>query len=218
MGGTAITLRPDLAESPAPAPGSLHNVTTAGTAPFNRPPRPGRPPQPDPVVPPVHKDPPPPNRFSMATVVAPLLLAGVMVMIFGPLMAVLALMSPVIAIGTWWEQKRRRRSDLEEEDERFGQALEAFLGDLDGATAAERTRRRDEVPDPATMLRRAALPTTKLWQRRPGAGELLRLHAGVGDVRWRRPAGPAVRQQARGRRSARSSPTPGSWPRPSRST
>ena len=61
VGGTAITLRPDLAESPAPAPGSLHNVTTAGTAPFNRPPRPGRPPQPDPVVPPAHKDPPPPK-------------------------------------------------------------------------------------------------------------------------------------------------------------
>ncbi len=187
VGGTAITLRPDLAESPAPAPGSLHNVTTAGTAPFNRPPRPGRPPQPDPVVPPAHKDPPPPGRFSMATVVAPLLLAVVMVVMFGPAMAVLALMSPVIAVGTWWEQKRRRKSDLEEEDERFGAALEAFRDDLDEATTAERTRRRDEVPDPATMLRRAALPTTKLWQRRPGAGELLRLHAGVGDVAWRPP-------------------------------
>ncbi len=187
VGGTSFALRRVMGETPAPAPGSLHNVTTAGTAPFNRPPRPGRPPQPDPVVPPAHKDPPPPSRFSMATIVAPLLLAVVMVMMMGPRMAVIALMSPVIAIGTWWEQKRRRRSDVEEEDERFSEALEEFRDDLDQATYAERARRRDEVPDPATMMRRAALPTTKLWQRRPGAGELLRLHAGVGDVRWEPP-------------------------------
>ena len=59
VGGTAVTLRRDLAESLAPAPGSLHNVTTAGTAPFNRPPRPGRPPRARRrSVPPVHKDPP----------------------------------------------------------------------------------------------------------------------------------------------------------------
>jgi len=187
VGGTTITLRRDLGETLAPAPGSLHNVTTAGTAPFNRPPRPGRPPEPEPVVPPVHKDPPPPSRFSMATVVAPLLLAVVMVMMMGPRMAVIALMSPVIAIGTWWEQKRRRRTDLEEEDERFATALETFRDDVERATVAERDRRRGEVPDPATMLRRAALPTTKLWQRRPRAGELLRLHAGVGAVRWEVP-------------------------------
>ncbi|WP_432477901.1 FtsK/SpoIIIE domain-containing protein [Nocardioides sp. GXQ0305] len=184
VGGSAITLRRDLAETPAPAPGSLHNVTTAGTAPFNRPPRPGRPPAADPVVPPAHKDPPPPSRFSMATVVAPLLLAVVMVMMMGPRMAVIALMSPVIAVGTWWEQKRRRRTDVEEEEERFTAALDSFRDDLDEATSTERARRRDEVPDPASVIRRAALPTTKLWQRRPGAGELLRLHAGVGDVRW----------------------------------
>ena len=47
-GGTAITLRRELVETPAPAPGTLHNLTTAGTAPFNRPPRPGRPPAPEP--------------------------------------------------------------------------------------------------------------------------------------------------------------------------
>ncbi len=184
VGGTSVLLRKDLAETLAPAPGSLHNVTTAGTAPFNRPPRPGRPPEPDPVVPPVQKDPPAPHRFSVATVVAPLLLAVVMVMMMGPRMAVIALMSPVIAVGTWWEQKRRRRTDVGEEDERFADALDAFRGDVEEAARAERARRRDDVPDPATMLRRASLPTTKLWQRRPGAGEMLRLHAGVGDVPW----------------------------------
>lgn len=187
VGGATISLRPDLGEKLAPVPGSLHNVTTAGTVPFNRPPRPGRPAPPEAVAPPFHKDPPPPNRFSIAAVVAPLLLAVVMVTMMGPAMAVIALMSPVIAVGTWWEQKRRRRTDIEEEESRFDEALEQFRDDLEAASAAERSRRRDEVLDPATVLRRAALPTTKLWQRRPSAGDLLRLYAGVGDVPWEAP-------------------------------
>ena len=150
----------------------------------------------------------------MATVVAPLLLAVVMVMMMGPRMAVIALMSPVIAIGTWWEQKRRRRSDLEEEDERFGEALEAFRDDLDEATTAERTRRRDEVPDPATMLRRAALPTTQAVaaaarRRRAAPAARRRRATSPGSRRWTPSPAPSSR-----RRSARSWPTPGSSPRP----
>jgi len=196
VGGTAIMLRRDLAETLAPAPGSLHNVTTARTAPFNRPPRPGRPPEPDAVMPPVQKDPPPPARFSMATVVAPLLLAVVMVVAFGPGMAVLALMSPVIAIGTWWEQKRRRKSDVEEEDTRFASALDTLRDEIAEAGVAARTRRRVDVPDPATTMRRASLPTTRMWQRRPAAGDFLRLHAGVGNVPWEVPLD---RQSVQGR-------------------
>ena len=187
-GGTAITLRRDLAETPAPPPGSLHNLTPAGTAPFNRPPRPGRPAAPEPVEPPVRKDPPPPNRFSIATVVGPLILAGVMVAVTHMVMyALLAGLSPVLGVGTWWEQKRRRRQDIEEEDARFARAKETLADDLAQAAAAERARRRDDVPDPATALRRAALPTTRLWQRRSGSDDFLVLHGGVGDVPWTPP-------------------------------
>ena len=185
VGGTAITLRDDLRESLAPAPGRLHNVTTAGTVPFNRPPRPGRPPEPEPVEPPVRKDPPPPTRFSIATVVAPLLLAFVMVLVMGSAQyALIAALSPVLGVGTWWEQKRRRATEIEEEDERFAEAVETFRRDVAAAAVAERARRRDDVPDPATTVRRASLPTTRLWQRRPGTDGFLRLHAGVGDVPW----------------------------------
>ena len=187
-GGTAITLRRALAETPAPAPGSLHNLTTAGTAPFNRPPRPGRPPAPEPVQPPVHKEPPAPTRFSIATVVGPLILAGVMIVAtHNPMFALISALSPVIGVGTWWEQKRRRAADIADEDARFAAALDTLQADLDKAAAAERARRRDEVPDPATALRRAALPTTRLWQRRPRGGDFLALHAGVGNVRWAPP-------------------------------
>ena len=184
-GGTAITLRRALTETPAPAPGTLHNLTTAGTAPFNRPPRPGRPPAPAAVQPPVHKDPPAPTRFSLATVIGPLILAAVMVVVMKSAQyALLAALSPVLGVGTWWEQKRRRKADMADEDVRFATALDTLRADLAQAAAAERARRRDEIPDPATVLRRAALPTTRLWQRRPRGGDFLALHAGVGDVLW----------------------------------
>ena len=168
-GGSALTLTPDSRESLAPAPGTLHNLTPAGTAPFNRPPRPGRAGAPEDIRPPERKDPPAASRFSLATVVAPLVLAGVMVVMSGPQYALIALMSPVLAVGTWWEGKRRRKADVAEEKARFEKALKAFELDVAEAAAKARTRRREDVPDPAATLRRAALPTTRLWQRRAGA-------------------------------------------------
>ncbi|MGL3807880.1 FtsK/SpoIIIE domain-containing protein [Paeniglutamicibacter sp. R2-26] len=186
VGGTTLLLRPSLTESPAPKPGSLNNLTPAGTAPFNRPPRPGRPPAADPVAAPVRKDVPPASKFSFITVLAPLVLAGAMVMILGDArFAMFAALSPVMAIGMWFEQKHRRARNLKEEEARFEAALEALAGEVAEAAAAEVERRRTEIPDPATVLRRAAMPTTLLWQRRAGTEGFLALNAGVGDVPWR---------------------------------
>ena len=168
IGGSAVTLTPDTQESLAPPPGTLHNLTPARTAPFNRPPRPGRAVGPEDIRPPEHKEPASASRFSMATVVAPLVLAGVMVMMYGPQYALIALMSPVLAVGTWWEGKRRHKADVAEEKTRFGKALKSFEADIAEAADRARAQRREDVPDPATTIRRAALPTTRLWQRRRG--------------------------------------------------
>ena len=64
----------------------------------------------------------------MATVVGPLILAFVMVLVMGDArFALLAMLSPVLGVGTWFEQKRRRKHEIEEEDERFAGALESFV-------------------------------------------------------------------------------------------
>lgn len=186
VGGTTLTLRPDLHEVLAPAPGTLNNVTPAGTVPFNRPPRPGRLEAPEPVETPTRKDEPPPARFNIATVAAPLLMAvGMVIVMRSPMYAMIALLSPLIGVGTYYESKRRRRLDIEEEDKRYADALDKLDQDISDAGAVERTRRRDDSPDPAVTLRRASLPTTRMWQRRPGAEDYLTLHAGVGDVPWK---------------------------------
>ena len=57
-GGAVLLLRRSLDETPAPPPGSLHNLTPAATAPFNRPPRPGQTPAGEPLVPPSRNFPP----------------------------------------------------------------------------------------------------------------------------------------------------------------
>ncbi|WP_232481542.1 FtsK/SpoIIIE domain-containing protein [Arthrobacter sp. YN] len=185
-GGTVLLLRPALDETPAPAPGSLHNLTPAATAPFNRPPRPGRAPAGDPLVPPSRKDVPPANKFSYITVLAPLVMAVAMVMILRDMrFAMFAMLSPVMAVGMWFEQKRRHARGLKEEAERFDGALKEFEQQIRTAAEVETARRHKMVPDPATVVRRPALPATSLWQRRADSDDFLVLHAGTGDVPWK---------------------------------
>lgn len=187
-GGDAIVLTPDLDETAAPRAGSLHNVSGSGTAPFNRPPRQGRRPGPGPVDPPVLKDIPASSKFSIITVVAPLILASAMVAMMGDLRyGAIAALSPIMGIGTWLEGKQRHKRDVAAERERFDAAVEEFREQLDAAGTVERTRLRDDVPDPATVMRRASVPTTRLWERRAGTPGFLALHAGTGDMPWQAP-------------------------------
>lgn len=193
VGGAVLLVRPVLDEVPVPAAGSMANLTPAATAPFNRPPRAGRTSDAETVVPPGRKDVPPASKFSWITVAAPLVLAGAMVLLLGDArFALFALLSPVTAIGMWFEQKHRRAKNLKEEETRFAEAVESFRGEISEAAAVEAARRQELVPDPATVVRRAELPTTLLWQRRSDDEDFLSLHAGTGDAPWR----PEVDQRA----------------------
>lgn len=185
VGGSALTVRRDLDEAAAPRPGSLHNLTPAATAPFNRPPRPGKQPEPDPVVPPTRKDIQPSSKFSFLTTLAPLALAFVMVLVMGDFRyAMLSALTPLIGVGTWFEQRHRRNRELAEEKKRFATALETLRTDLAQAAIVERARRREELPDPAVAVRRAEIPTVQLWQRRADTPAFLALNGGVGDLPW----------------------------------
>ncbi|MHA7219107.1 FtsK/SpoIIIE domain-containing protein [Arthrobacter sp. MDT1-48-3] len=201
-GGTVLLLRRSLDETPAPAPGSLHNLTPAATAPFNRPPRPGKAPAADALIPPSPKDVPPAGKFSYISVLAPLVMAVAMVIILRDLrFAMFAMLSPVMAVGMWFEQKRRHARGLKDEDARFTAAIEDFEQQIRAAAETETALRHRLIPDPATVVRRAALPATSLWQRRADADDFLALHAGTGDVPWKPPvdrsAGPRMQEKVR---------------------
>lgn len=185
-GGAVLSVEPFRHDPAAPAPGSLANLTPAATAPFNRPPRPGLPPESDEIEPPEPKEVNDQARFSLITIVAPLIMAGVLVVVLGnPRFALFALLSPMMAIGMYFEQKRRRKKNLEAEEARFSQAITDFGEEISEAAAAEIRRRHELIPDPATVMRRVALPSTRMWQRRPDATDYMYLHAGIGDVPWK---------------------------------
>ncbi|MGJ4845795.1 FtsK/SpoIIIE domain-containing protein [Leifsonia sp. Le1] len=186
VGGAVLAVRPDLIEPTAPAPGSLQNLTLAATAPFNRPPRLGQAEAGEPVLPPSPKDVPPASKFNLIAVLAPLVMAGVLVAVLGDMrFAMFALLSPVMAIGMYFEQRRRRAKNLQEEDARFTAALADLQNEIVEAARIETLRRQDAVPDPSIVLRRPALPSTHLWHRRADQADFLALHIGSGDVPWK---------------------------------
>src|SRR5204863_169668 len=126
-----------------------------------------------------------------------------------PQYAMLALMSPALAVGTWWEGKRKHKSGTKEEEERYAKALDTFEDDIAKAAAQMRARRREDVPDPATTMRRASLPSTRL--RQPvGLGRPLHQRGDAAHParRHRQPpdpgdaAGPRLRRPHRGPRRA----------------
>ncbi len=163
-------------------------VGPAGTVAFNRPPRPARPlPEPPLALPeePAERRTEP---FSVAALVGPLVLAAVLVLVTGdPRFALFSALSPVLGVGTWYESRRRHRRGSHRDRIRYDGELALLAGQLSGGAERERARLRGLAPDPAEVLRRAALPSTRLWERRPGSEDILRLSAGVADQSWRPP-------------------------------
>ena len=164
-------------------------ITSAGTIPFNRPPRPAVPPRPEPVDPP---RPPDTGRtrgsFSVVTIVTPLLFAGVMYAVFQSAQFLLfAGLTPLMGIANAVDARRNGRRSDRGERERFARELAELRDRLTALGDGERRRRDAAHPDPAEIVRRVELPSVTLWERRPGDADVLHLRVGVGDVAWEPP-------------------------------
>lgn len=184
-GGVTLFFQPQIREYLAPKPGSLHNLTPARTAPFNRPPRQALPKLPEEVTPPKRKEVISSARFNIALIVAPIIMAGAMVVMLGSFRyAVFALLSPVMMIGNWLEQKHRYAKEVKEEDERFEQALTDFKEEVGQKSEQEIARINELIPDLAGLTRRASLPTTELWKRRFDAADFLLTRVATGNMPW----------------------------------
>ncbi|MGH3875036.1 MAG: type VII secretion protein EccCb [Pseudonocardiaceae bacterium] len=158
----------------------------AGTVPLNRPPRSASPRQDDPLEAPA-APPRTPDRMplSIVAIIAPLVFAGVMYAATQvALYALFALLSPVMAIGTWLESRRRTRQAAGTGNRQFGAELAEFRAALDDRVQAETDRRRKTMPHPAELLRWAGAPSTHLWERRPHHDDFLQLHGGMGTFTW----------------------------------
>ncbi len=180
----AVELRPRRVVDDRPAAGWATPRRGAPVA-LHRPPRssPAAPAGPVPVpVPPAERAAEP---LGVTGLVAPLLLAAVLVAVTHDLrFALFSALTPVLGLGTWWEGRRRRRVFLRREQARFAAELGTLTRSAAAARDQERERRRELGPDPAEVLRRARLPSRRLWERRADDEDVLVVAVGTATTRW----------------------------------
>jgi DNA segregation ATPase FtsK/SpoIIIE, S-DNA-T family len=186
VGAVVLRIEPSVEDDRPRGLDPLRHLGTAGAVPFNRPPRPGTPPP----VPPVGlPDEAPAAReaptFNLAAVLAPIVLGAVMVVALGSWRyAAFMALSPVLLLANTVSGRRRATRESRSAQAAHREDLERFERELSAAAAAERDRRWELLPSVAEVRRRVELPSTRLWERRTGHADVLRLHAGVGAVPW----------------------------------
>ncbi|HEY3506126.1 MAG TPA: FtsK/SpoIIIE domain-containing protein [Actinocatenispora sp.] len=122
-------------------------------------------------------------RFPLASVLVPLLAAGVcyaLVPNAGYYLVFLAL-SPVMAVASLVSDRRsgrrRYRSELRTYQARMAE-VRAGIAEVAARHAADARR---GLPDPAAVVECATAPTARLFERRPGDADFLHLRVGLAD-------------------------------------
>jgi S-DNA-T family DNA segregation ATPase FtsK/SpoIIIE len=153
-----------------------------GVVAFNRPPRARRRLPAEALRPPEEVREQTPQRFSMVSAFAPLLLGGVMVILLhNILFALFMLLSPVMVIGSWIESRRQTGSATRGARRAHAEQLARFTTEVVDRAGTVTTFLRESLPDPAEVVRRATDPSPRLWERRPDDDDFLYLSAGLGD-------------------------------------
>lgn len=188
LGGVLVSVVAADGEPSVDIDPSRTKVRSSGTVAFNRPPRPASPPSPPPLRPPSAPASPTPAPLSLVALVAPLGFAAVMVAVLGRLVyALFALLGPVMALGTWLEARRRNHRTSKRQSRRLAVEIDELRAGAEGALRAELSRLHADRPHPGLLLRRAAAPSVRLWERRAHHPDFLHLHAGTGDLTWKPP-------------------------------
>ena len=148
----------------------------------NRPPR-LRPPNVPPVLSapaqPTYRDKP---RLSVAALLLPAVLGGVLAYIQKNLIFLLfALGGPVLAGANVLSDLRSIRRAKRVGDARYEEASQAFSVQLDAALRAEERMRREDHPDPAAVVATAEGPGRRLWERNVDDDDFLVLRLGLAD-------------------------------------
>ena len=188
IGALALTIRPVTDDDQPRGLDLRRHLGPAGTVSFNRPPRPSHAVAPGPIEAPTEPGEPPKPQFSIASTLGPLVIAVVMVAVSRDLrFALFALLSPFIAVGTYAESRRRGSREATRARRRYQSDLDNFEQQIEAVAGVERARLQQLCPDPGEVLRRAALPSMRLWERRADHEDFLRLFAGLAELAWRPP-------------------------------
>ncbi|MER6420876.1 FtsK/SpoIIIE domain-containing protein [Streptomyces sp. NPDC001137] len=117
------------------------------------------------------------------TALAPLVMAGAGVLVFGRLsMLLFGLLSPVAILGNYLVNRRSGRQSHADAVAAYKEKKARIEGEAKQALAAERTARRRGFPDPAEVVLTAVGPRRRLWERRTTDADFLELRIGTADL------------------------------------
>lgn len=156
--------------------------TTGGTVRVNRPPRVRRP-----LEQTIRPFPAPPGdpqrgRLPLAASLVPLLLGvGLYLLTHLPTMLFFSLLSPVMAVTSFMEDRRSGRKGYDSSRRSYREKLVDLRQELASERAAELAARRAAAPSLADLIARAETLDPALWERRPGDPDFMTLRVGAAD-------------------------------------
>ena len=157
-----------------------------GGVPFNRPPRVARPKHDRKLSLPAPPKAPAPSRIPVVPALVPLALAGVMWAVTGsPLMLMVGVLTPTMAIYNWYEGRRRGKDTHSGDLKAFRDRVSEVARELEQAREAEVENRRRAAPDAGELRARVERLAPDLWERRPDDDDFLELRVGLADQQSR---------------------------------
>jgi S-DNA-T family DNA segregation ATPase FtsK/SpoIIIE len=125
------------------------------------------------------------RTLPVLALIAPVPLAIAMAVMLGrPSMLLFALLSPVMMIANWVEDRRARRRELTSSTRADAEAEAGFRRLVQRAHTAELGRSRRAHPDIAELICRASTWSPQLWERRPESPDAWQIPVGLVDVAW----------------------------------
>ncbi len=123
------------------------------------------------------------RRFQFLAALAPLLTGvGMALIMDSPRFLLFALMTPVIVVGNFFDQRRSGGRDYDRDVADFRERLERRVAEVTAALVDERRIRNRNSPDMLEMVSEAEVHDKHLWVRSRDAVDFLRLRLGVGTV------------------------------------
>ena len=123
------------------------------------------------------------QHFPISMLVLPLLMAGVMYLVTRQWQTLLfAGLSPLMMIGSWWEQRRQGRTADKAAIAGFRADIDGLVADVQAALKAETIGRLAEHPATGDCIAAVHERRPLMWTRRPGEWGFLEFRLGTGRM------------------------------------
>jgi S-DNA-T family DNA segregation ATPase FtsK/SpoIIIE len=156
------------------------------TVPVDRSPRVDPPYEGTKLVAPEPPQPPRPQRFPLIPSLTPLVLGvGLYAVTKNIASVIFVALSPMMLLGTWWENRRSSAKELQEAVALFRANLAELAVEAQAAAEVERAGRCTEHPGTAEVVAAIETRSPLLWARRPEHDRFMQLRLGLGVQRSR---------------------------------